>query len=129
MRPVLPALAAILVLAGCLSPREACIASVSRELNTINSLIAETQGNLARGYALEERTEIYTVPRRCDGTNADGTTFTYSCPEQRTRSRNEPVAIDLNAERAKLNSLLERRASMEAGTNAAVRQCIASNPE
>jgi hypothetical protein len=123
------ALAPVILLSGCATPREACIGSAQSQLRTINALIAETRGNLERGYGLEEVQEVVTIPARCEGTASDGTTFRYDCPRTQTRTRTEPVAIDLNAERRTLESLLERQAQQERATQAAVQQCIAIHPE
>ena len=129
MRLAFLALPAALALTACATPREACIGSVQRELRTIDRLIASTQANLARGYGLEERQEVRTVRGVCEGTNDDGTTFTFACPQTQTRTTQVPVAIDLNAERRTLASLQERRAQQQAATDAAIQQCIARNPE
>ena len=40
-----------------------------------------------------------------------------------------PVAIDLNAEKAKLASLEERQRALRANADAVRQQCIAANPE
>ena len=67
MRPALMILP-FLALAACATPREQCIGQATRDLRVLNSLIAETQGNLARGYAIEEQQEVRTpaqdLPRR-----------------------------------------------------------------
>ena len=118
-----------LLVAACATPREQCINDVSRDLRTLNSLIAVTQGNLQRGYAIAETTETQRIRTTCTGTNEDGSTFTFPCEETRDIEREVPVAIDLNAEQAKLESLLERRAALQGPTNAAIQQCVAIHPE
>ncbi len=117
------------VLTACATPREQCISQVTRDTRILSSLINETRANLARGYALEERQEVRTVRETCRGRNEDGTTFTFRCDETDTFTITVPVAIDLNAERAKLASLEERFAQTQAASNQAVLQCIAQNPE
>ena len=129
MRLATIVLPAALALTACASPREACVSSVQRELRTIDRLIASTQANLSRGYGLEARQEIRTLPATCQGRNEDGSTFTFRCPETQTRTTRVPVAIDLEAERRTLASLQERRARQLSATNAAIQQCIARNPE
>ena len=129
MRALLLLSVPALALTACATPREACISSAQRELRIIDRLVAETQANIARGYAVEERTEVVTVRGTCIGTNDDGSSFTFSCPETETRTRTEPVAIDLAAERAKLDSLLERQAAQRSATEAAIQQCLVLNPE
>ncbi len=128
MRPALMILP-LLALAACATPREQCIGQATRDLRVLNSLITETQGNLARGYAIEQQQEVRTVRQTCRGENSDGTTFRYRCDDTQTYTTNRPVAIDLNVERAKLNSLIERRNQQQATADQAVLQCIATHPE
>ena len=118
-----------LLVAACATPREQCINDVTRESRVLSGLIAETQQNIARGYALEEVQEVRVVQTTCTGTNEDGSSFTFPCEETQTFERDVPVAIDLNAERAKLDSLLERQAQLQRSTDAAIQQCIAAYPE
>lgn len=119
----------LVIMAACATPREECIDQVTRDTKVLSSLINETRGNLARGYALEERQEVRTVRGTCRGRNEDDTIFTFRCDETDTVTKRVPVAIDLNAERAKLVSLEERFAQTQTASNQAVLQCIASNPE
>jgi len=128
MRPALIILP-LVALAACATPREQCISDATRDLRVLNNLVTETQGNLARGYALVEQQDVRTVRRTCRGENSDGSTFRYPCDETQTVTSNRPVAIDLNAERAKLNSLVERRAQQQAMSDQVVLQCIATYPE
>ena len=118
-----------LILAACATPREQCINDATRELRTINSLVAETEQNIQRGFALNEVQEVRVIQTTCTGTNADGSIFTFDCEETQTFDRTEPVAIDLNAERAKLNSLLERQRQVQSRADAAVQQCVLIHPE
>jgi hypothetical protein len=128
MRPALIILP-FLALAACATPREQCISQATRDLRVLDSLVIETQGNLARGYALAEQQEVRTVRRTCRAQNSDGSTFRYPCDETETVSSTRPVAIDLNAERAKLNSLVQRQQQQRAVSDQTVAQCIAIHPE
>jgi hypothetical protein len=128
MRPALFILPLVL-LAACATPREQCISQATKDARIQSSLINEVRANIARGYALEQQQELRTVRRTCVGRNEDGTTFTFRCEETDTVTVNVPVAIDLDAERAKLASLEERFAETQAAANQAVAQCIALNPE
>lgn len=118
-----------LLVAACATPREQCINDASRELRVLNSLVSETRANIDRGYALEETQEVRVVQTTCAGTNEDGSTFTFACEETRTVEREVPVAIDLNAEQAKLDSLLERQSQLRTSTDAAIQQCVRVHPE
>lgn len=128
MRPALIILP-LLALAACATPREQCIGDATRDTRVLSSLINETRANLSRGYALDERQDVRTLTRSCRGRNEDGSTFRYPCNETETFTTTVPVAIDLNAEQAKLRSLEQRFVQTQAGSNQAVAQCIAVHPE
>ncbi len=118
-----------LVLAACATPRERCINQVSAQLRTLTALANEARGNLARGYAIEEREEIRVRDRTCRGTNEDGSTFTFRCEETDVRTRRVPVSINLEAEAAKLRSLEAQIGRETPRRAAAVEHCIAVHPE
>lgn len=122
-------LAALALLAACATPQEQCIRDGTRDLRVLNGLISQTQGNLNRGYALEEYEDIEVVRRTCEGETEDGAQFEYRCDTTETVTRTRPVAIDLNAERAKLQSLLEQRERAAAQAQATADQCRAIYPE
>ena len=128
MRPAL-ILLPLAFLAACATPREQCIADVTRDTKVQSSLINEVRGNLERGYALDRQERVRTVPKTCRGEDEDGNIFRFRCDETRTDTIVTPVAIDLNTERAKLASLEERFAQSQAASNQAVAQCIAVHPE
>jgi len=128
MRPAL-ILLPLAVLAACATPREQCIDQAQRDARVLAALVAETEGNLARGFALETEQEVRTLRRTCQGRTDEGVAFSYRCDDVRTFEREVPVAIDLDAERSKLQSLRERLASEQTAANAAVAQCIATYPE
>lgn len=128
MRAVLMMLP-LVVLAACATPREQCINDATRDLRVLSSLIEETRGNLARGYALEEEQVVRTISDTCTARNEEGEVFSFRCPKTRTFTRTVPVAIDLNAERAKLVSLEQRLVEMQTASNQAIAQCIAIYPE
>lgn len=121
-------LAPFALLAAC-SEQDICISNATSQLRTINALVAETRGNLARGYAIEERQELRERRYVCSIENSDGTTSSRFCTDTEVITRDVPVAIDLNAERAKLESLVERQAVEQRRADAAVRQCQIQFPE
>jgi hypothetical protein len=118
-----------LIAVACSTPREVCISDANRELNIMNALVAETRGNLARGYALRTVETSYLVDSTCYRRDDSGEVKSYVCQETAIDTRQEPEAIDLNAEKAKLASLEERQAQMQANARAVVQQCIAAHPE
>ena len=128
MRPALIILP-LVVLAACATPREQCISAVTRDARVLSHLINETRANLDRGYAIEKRQDVRNVSRTCRGRNEDGTPFNFRCDETKTFETVVPVAIDLNAERAKLASLEERIAQETQTSNQQVAQCIRVHPE
>jgi hypothetical protein len=122
-------LASAVALAACQTPREACPSQGSRELRTVESLIRETQGNLSRGYALETRQEVDVIRTTCEVKLDDGTTGRVPCDRTDVDEVQRPVAIDLRAERAKLDSLVEQRSRLLARREAQVAACVAAHPE
>lgn len=128
MRPTLIILP-LVVLSACATPREQCIDDAMRDTRVLTSLIAQTRGNLERGYAIAERQEVRSIPARCEGRDADGNSFDFRCDRTDTFTTRVPVAIDLNAEAAKLASLEERLPQSQAASNQGVAQCIAIHPE
>ncbi|MCK0121093.1 MAG: hypothetical protein ABJO29_01365 [Yoonia sp.] len=118
-----------LLLTACATPREACLDEVNREVRVLDALIAETRANLSRGFAVEERQDVRTRRANCVGKNEDGTKFSFRCDKTETRTRTVPIAIDLNAERAKLTSLEQRQMQNISNAQAGIAQCIARFPE
>ncbi|QYK41382.1 MAG: hypothetical protein KF887_18770 [Paracoccaceae bacterium] len=136
MRPIVIArLSVLLALAACATPQEACIARETRDLRVLDRLIAETEGNLARGYAIEEYTVDITVMGTClegggkDETGATLPPIAVSCFQDREVTRTRPKAIDLNAERQKLSSMQAKRAERARAAAPAVASCRAQYPE
>lgn len=130
-----PALLACLLLAACATPQEQCINRETRDLRTLDRLIAETDGNIRRGFALEEYTVDITVAGTCRedrGTDASGAPLPPAfvpCFVEREVTRTRPRAIDLNAERAKLASMQAKRRDLARAAERAVAQCRAQFPE
>ena len=102
MRKSLLLIPAFLALAACQTPREACISNVSGNLKTINQLIAQTEGNVNRGYAIGTRQDLRVVRDWCTRTLPDGKKVEVRCDRQEVVDLDVPVAIDINAETAKI---------------------------
>lgn len=127
-------LALPVILVGCSvfeppTPRERCISHANRDLRVLNGLVNETRANVDRGYAIERYQEFDEVRVSCNELRDDGTVRETFCDEVEVRERTRPVAIDLNAERAKLRSLEQRLVRDQARANAEIRQCVAIHPE
>lgn len=128
-------LALLLLLVACGTPQEQCIARETRDLRILDRLIAETEGNLARGYAIEEYTVDITVVGTCmvaqgsDETGAPRPAIAETCFRDREVTRTRPKAIDLNAERAKPSSMRSKRAELDRAAAPAIAACRAQFPE
>lgn len=119
-------------LAACGTPQEQCINRNTRDLRTVDRLIAETEGNLARGYAYETVTvyeDYWTycpVPRPVEGQPAPPPRL---CFDERPVTEKRPKAIDLNEEARKLASLKEKRKSLALQAEKVIAACKAQYPE
>ncbi|MCX7888643.1 MAG: hypothetical protein N2422_02790 [Rhodobacteraceae bacterium] len=136
MRAAAALTAVALLLAGCGTPREQCIAAATRELATVDALIAESQANLRRGYAYQPTAVSRPEWRVCDWIELpprpDGTPVPPRpryCLETATDTVQKPVPIDPVAEQRKLDNLLARRKVLNREAAAAVEACKASFPE
>lgn len=123
------------LVAACATPQEQCINRETRDLRTLDRLIAETDGNIRRGFAIEEYTVDITVAGTCrepgglDGAGNPLPPVFVPCFVDREVTRTRPVAIDLNAERAKLASMQAKRRDLARAADRAVAQCRAQFPE
>lgn len=131
MRRSLPLV--LLLLAACGTPQERCIQSQTRDLRTVDRLITETRRNIDRGYATEEYTISVPDWEPCPGqisVRPNGTPRPVQmCLEDHEETRTRPVAIDLNVESAKLQSLLAKREQLAQEANPRIAQCRELHPE
>ena len=124
MRPLLPGLA-LLLLAACATPFERCMAPATTQLRTVEHLIARTEVDIARGFAMERR-DVFTyelVPCR-DFDDRAGL-----CRVPVMTQTAHPVAIDREVEAGKLATLHERRAELRAALPRLQASCRAQFPE
>ena len=128
MRPVLFVLP-LMALTACATPQEQCLGAASREARINAQLIAETQANITRGFGVRREQRVVEAPGFCRGRTETGEAVRVRCNEVDVRNVQVPVALDLDAERAKLDSLLAQRDAIAARTNAAVAQCRVLYPE
>ena len=132
-RNILLALSSVLIVASCGTPQERCISRNTREYRTIASLLAEVEGNLARGYAWEERTitrmewdDCGYVYRDGDGVRRFGT---RSCMRNVADTERYRVPIDPAAETRKRDNLIARKKALTPPAMSAVKACKAAYPE
>jgi hypothetical protein len=139
MRKVFAPLALLAALAACATPQEACIAEATRDLRTLDRLIAETEANISRGFALdtfqttEPRYVLCPGPRRVV-TRPDGTQVVVDeapryCWRDVTVTAERPRAIDVAAERRILASTRAERTRKAREAERAVAECRARFPE
>jgi len=119
-------------LAACGTPQEQCINQNTRDLRTVDRLIKESEGNLARGYAFETVTVyedewVYCPqPPVPEGQPAPPPRL---CLDERPVTERRPKAIDLNEEARKLASLKEKRTSLARQAEKVIAACKAQYPE
>jgi hypothetical protein len=122
-----------LILTACGTPQERCINQQTRDLRVVDGLIDDTRRNLDRGYGIEEYTVTAVEWQPCDiqpPPDENGNLRPVEmCLEDIPVTRTRPVAIDLGAERAKLDSMLAKRDQLQAEAAPRVAQCRALHPE
>ncbi|MGO4909401.1 hypothetical protein ACEN2J_13845 [Pseudorhodobacter sp. W20_MBD10_FR17] len=124
-----PVLAALV---GCGTPQERCIAGATRDMRIVDRLIAETQGNLDRGYALEEveRTGVRWETCRRGPPQKDGKPSRPDlCLQEYTFTVTKPRAINLADARQTLAELQKKRAAQARVAAPLVASCKATHPE
>lgn len=122
------ALLLVALIAACGTPQEQCIRNATRELRTLDQLIAETEANLARGFAYEEYEKVRHVWTWCDDF-VGPTRHRRMCLEPVFDTVERPVAIDPAVETRKLDGLKSRRAALANRAQAEVAVCRAKFPE
>ncbi len=123
---------AMLILSACGTPQENCISGATRDMRVVDRLIAETEGNLQRGYAYETVTLSRTVWRQCGGYQGKPGKPDMGprmCLDDVDYTERRPRAIDLNDESAKLASLKAKRATQSKAAGPSIKACRAQYPE
>lgn len=122
------ALVLLIPLAACATPRQQCERDAVRELNTVSKLIVELEQNIARGYAIERRVEPGIVSRFCLGERDNDNLGFVFCQEVEPRVIERPVAIDIAAEKKKLDALRAKRSELRHSTADALARCAVLYP-
>lgn len=123
---------ALAIVAGCGTPQEQCISRNTRDLRTVDLLIAEAEGNLKRGYAYETITVYEDYWTTCDlpvVQEGSPPPKPRMCLDERPVTQQRPKAIDLNAEAQKLASLQQKRKDLARQAQGVIAQCKAQYPE
>lgn len=131
MRRILT-LAVLLLVTACGTPQENCIRAATRDLRAVTALIAEIEGNLARGYAWEtyeiERTH-WVICGYYPPATEGGTPRPRYCLEDDTDIIRRRVAIDPEAEQRKLAALKKKLTELNRKAAADIAACKAEFPE
>ncbi|MDO5646535.1 hypothetical protein [Paracoccus sp. (in: a-proteobacteria)] len=121
------------LLAACGTPQQRCINQNTGEYRAVSRLLAQVDGNLARGYAWAERevtrerfTECRDLRRDADGTLQP---VLVPCWREYTETERYRVPIDPAAEQRKRDNLAARQAALAAKAKSAVAACQAAFPE
>ncbi len=112
-------------LAACATPQERCINSATNEVRTLQKLIATSEGNIARGYAIHKQEQPYKVASIC----YDKDKKPYACLETEFRTVETPVTIDIAEERRKLAQLKHRLPDAKRRMNDGIKRCRVQYPE
>lgn len=136
MRILFSVFPALVLLASCGTPQERCVARETRDLRVVDKLIAETEGNLARGYAFEDVIISRPVWVQCTPVvlqpQADGAPPLPSprlCLDDYEETVTRPKAIDLAEEQSKLSGLKAKRAELAIAAKRSVTACQNAYPE
>lgn len=131
--PRLIALGALVLLVGCGTPQERCINSATRDLRIVNRLIANTETNLKRGYALEEvevtRWRWVVCKRAVAATPTTPAQPAQMCFRDYDYTVTRPKAINLADERQKLAELQKKRRELNKEASKVIAQCKVIHPE
>jgi len=123
------ALLALGLVAACSTPQERCVRNISRDLGTVERLIAETELNISRGFTYEtEIRETGFGVTGCFGTGryyGSGVSF---CGSRDLQTVQRAVPIDPEAEQRKLAGLKQRKADLIDKSTRAEAACAARYP-
>ena len=119
------------LLAACGTPQEQCINRNTRDLRTVDRLIAETQGNIDRGYAIENVTITQEHWGYCGQPQVEGQppVAPVPCMIEHDVTVQRPKTIVLADETKKLEDLKAKRKDLAKAAEAVIAQCKAEYPE
>ena len=125
--------AILLLLAACGTPQEQCISRNTDEYRSVSRLLAVVEGNLARGYAWEERQVVRDRLTQCRDLYRDkegNVQVSYRpCWRDYVDTQRYRVPIDPAAETRKRDNLAARKAALTPRASAAVQACKSAYPE
>lgn len=112
----------ILAISACTTPQQKCQQDALRDLTIVTGLIAESELVLERGYAIETRGRSRGGIQICSRTKTGNVGIGY-CFDTETEPEERPVAVDLDAERAKLEGLRSKQKELQIRSQAALASC------
>ncbi|WP_126974978.1 hypothetical protein [Frigidibacter oleivorans] len=111
--PLMPLLLVALA-AGCVQQPAACRGTAARDLQTLDGLIADSRATLDRGYAIGPAGRSGNASVNvCLGSGSDNVGISF-CTGDGGYRRSGPVAVDLDAERARLKQMEAQRVAAAA---------------
>ena len=132
-RNITLAILPLLMLASCGTPQEQCIDRNTSEYRTVQRLLAEVEGNIARGYAWGERTVPSTewddCPSYIRNKKGDVGIVYRPCLRNTVDTVRYRVPIDPASETRKRDNLQARLSQLTPATKSAVNACKAAYPE
>lgn len=129
MRPApapLAALALSLALAACATPQQQCINRETRDLRVVNSLIAQLETNIARGYTLVP--SVTYMPQWVFCGPPHGKYGPGMCLDTIPTTVARPASFDIAEAQRQLAQLKQKRRELEQRASSAVAQCRAAYP-
>lgn len=134
MRRNIPAFGLVLLtLASCGTPQEQCIRRNTDEYRVVSNLLAEVEGNLARGYAWAERDVQRLDWDDCSavvrGKHGKPVLISRPCLRTVTDTERYRVPIDPATEKRKRDNLAARQAVLGKQARAVVAACKQAYPE
>lgn len=121
------------LLAACGTPQERCISKHTREYRSVSSLLAEVEGNLARGYAWEERQVVREQFTQCRDVwrdkNGNAQVHYRPCWREYVDTERYRVPIDPAAEERKRDGLAKQKTALAGQAQAYANACVKAFPE
>lgn len=118
--------ATVLVVTGCATPQQQCVAGATAEVRFLEEELVERRVNIARGYAIRRETRTEMLPEFC---YSPVTQMRFMCmePVHTVRESRRPINVTDEQERiAQLERALARERQL---ADQAVNQCRAQFPE
>lgn len=116
------------LLAACGTPQEQCIRRNTRDARVLDSLIKESEATLSRGYAIEEYQVERVVWVPCGPPPEPGKPRAR-CLDSVWDTASRPRAVNLDVERAKLQSMYQKRTEYARQAPGIVAACKRLHPE